>query len=167
MKRAAVVIWREALRDSDATWRAKLVGYVLATYLPSRGVTFAYPALDSLASGGGVSVRTAWNGVRDLEAAGFAEVSRSKGRSSHRYYATLPVSVSERLRAEWEAATRHDSPATRHDSPATRHDVPTNRATAKHDARPARGGRAVCHECETGGGEHVDGCSRATRNGTP
>ena len=84
MRRSAVIVWREALRDGDVSSRGKVVGLVLATYFNRDCVGFAYPSLATLAQGASVSERTAGKAIDDLHAAGFVDVSRSIGRSSHR-----------------------------------------------------------------------------------
>lgn len=90
-ERALLARWRDALRDSDLDMTAKTCGYVIATYWNGRGLS-AFPAKTTIAAGAGLrSVRSADNAVLRLERAGFLDVSRSKGRSSNRYTATLPT----------------------------------------------------------------------------
>jgi hypothetical protein len=158
-----VIVWREALRDSRVSAYAKLVGLVLSTYLPARGVGFAYPRLGLLAVGASCSGRQVSRKIAELEAAGFLEIDRSVGGSTHRYYSTVPDSASPHLRAEWLAATRTLSPPTRTLSPPTPTDSPPNRAIAEQDARHPQRGRGVCPECETGSGLHSADCIRAEK----
>ena len=82
-------VWRDALRDSDLGRAAKAVGFVLSTYLNAQGR--AFPSLETLADGASVSRRTAWAAIARLEQDGFLSVTRSRGRTSHRYLATLPT----------------------------------------------------------------------------
>jgi DNA-binding MarR family transcriptional regulator len=89
-ERALLAKWRDALRDSQLDKTAKTVGYVIATYWNSRGLS-AFPAKKTIAAGASVSKRTADAAVDRLELAGFLEVSRSRGRLSNRYAATLPT----------------------------------------------------------------------------
>jgi hypothetical protein len=90
-ERALLAKWRDALRDSELDMTAKACGYVIATYWNGRGLS-AFPAKTTIAAGAGLrSVRAADEAVLRLERAGFIDVSRSKGRSSNRYAATLPT----------------------------------------------------------------------------
>jgi hypothetical protein len=90
-ERARLAEWRDALRDSKLDATAKLVGFVISTYWDRNGAG-AFPSKGKIAAGASVlSTRTADAAVDRLEATGFLEVSRSRGRSSNRYLATLPT----------------------------------------------------------------------------
>lgn len=90
-ERALLAKWRDALRDSDLDTTAKAVGFVIATYWNGRGLS-AFPAKTTIAAGASLlSTRTADAAVLRLEHAGFLTVSRSRGRSSNRYIATIPT----------------------------------------------------------------------------
>jgi hypothetical protein len=91
---SAVPRWRDALRDSDLDRTAKLVGFVLSTYMDGRGV--AYPAKTTLAEGaslgregqkGNTAVDTA---IDRLEASGLLVVDRKRGRRGFLYTAVIP-----------------------------------------------------------------------------
>jgi hypothetical protein len=90
-ERALLAKWRDALRDSDLDTTAKTVGYTIATYWNGRGLS-AFPSKTTIAAGAGLhSVRAADRAVLRLERAGFLDVSRSRGRRSNTYTATLPT----------------------------------------------------------------------------
>lgn len=95
--------WRDALRDSPLDKSAKLVGLVLSTFLNGKGR--AFPSLETLADGASVSRRTVWAAIARLELHGFLSVTRSRGRQSHRYLATLPVTTVQPLHGS-EAGNR-------------------------------------------------------------
>lgn len=77
------------MRDSDLDVTAKCLAHTLSTYVSARSLS-AYPSVGLLASGASVSRRTAGLAIARLEEAGFIDVSRSLGRSSHTYTLTLP-----------------------------------------------------------------------------
>jgi hypothetical protein len=89
-----VVHWRNTLRDSDLDRTAKLVGFVLSTYMDGRGV--AWPAKVKLAEGAslgreGQKGNTAVdNAIDRLEAAGLLVVNRKRGRRGFLYGAVIP-----------------------------------------------------------------------------
>lgn len=89
-ERAILAEWRNALRDSRLDTTAKAVGFVIATYWSSSGRN-AFPNKETIAKGATVSKRTADTAIDRLEAAGFLDVSRSRGGSSNRYLATIPT----------------------------------------------------------------------------
>ena len=72
--------WRNVLRDSEIDRTAKLVGFVISTYMDSHGV--AYPSKATIAAGAGLGAgrRAVDAAVDRLEAAGLLEIERSKGR---------------------------------------------------------------------------------------
>jgi helix-turn-helix protein len=80
--------WRDALRDSELSTRAKVVGFVLSTYMNTLGE--AFPSKTTLADGTSQSVRTVDAAIAELEAARFLRITKSKGRVSWRYAATIP-----------------------------------------------------------------------------
>jgi hypothetical protein len=83
--------WRNAIRDSEMLDRtAKLVCFVISTYMNGKGV--AYPGKETIARGAGLGKgRRSVDGAIDrAEAAGYLEVTRSKGRRPFRYSATAP-----------------------------------------------------------------------------
>ena len=75
-----VAVWRDAIRDDpDLSTTATSVGWCLATYLNSR-TGFGWPSVVLLAAGSKWSARTAGRAVNELEAKGYLEIDRSKGR---------------------------------------------------------------------------------------
>ena len=91
-----VMVWRNALRDSEVDQTAKLLGFVLSTYLTSEGLAGhngrPAPSRETLARGVGVSIRTVDRRLDDLEAAGFLDIERAVGgqRKTNTYTATIP-----------------------------------------------------------------------------
>jgi hypothetical protein len=86
--------WRNALRDSELDRTAKLVGFVLSTYMDGRGA--AWPAKTTLAEvaslgregqKGNTAVDTA---IDRLEGAGLLVVDRRRGRRGFLYTAVIP-----------------------------------------------------------------------------
>jgi hypothetical protein len=89
--RAQLAAWRDALRDSDLDPTAKLVGFVISTWWDRNG-NGAFPSKPTITAAAGLrSPRAVDQAVHRLEQAGFLDVSRSRGRSSNRYSATLPT----------------------------------------------------------------------------
>jgi hypothetical protein len=99
-----VGVWRDAVRDSELDATAKLVAFVLSTYMNGRGC--ARPSKETLAAGASLSSgrRAVDHAVDRLEGAGFLEVERSRGRTANRYQATLSPTAHELRRSEWETA---------------------------------------------------------------
>ena len=102
--RSVVASWRDAVRDSELDRTAKLVAFVLSTYMDGDGR--AYPSMATLAEGAslGLNRATTRAAVARLESARFLDLFRSRGRGSHHYAATFPTehlgrSVTERFRA--------------------------------------------------------------------
>jgi hypothetical protein len=98
-RKALLAVWRDAIRDSELDAPTKAVAFTLSTYMNGRG--FAYPSKAALAAGASVSKRTVDATVDRLEAAGFIELDRSRGRRSNHYQASLPPTVQELRRSEW------------------------------------------------------------------
>jgi hypothetical protein len=84
------IVWRNAIRDSELDRTAKLVCFVISTYMNGAGE--AFPAKDTIAKGAGLGSgrRSVDQAVDRIEAAGFLEVTRFRGRRSFNYRATLP-----------------------------------------------------------------------------
>jgi hypothetical protein len=85
--------WRIAVRDSrhphiDVT--AAAVAFALDSYANRQG--YCWPSRNTIAAGAKCDVRTVDRAVRRLEAAGFVEVSRSRGRTSNSYRLLIPNS---------------------------------------------------------------------------
>src|SRR5436305_519399 len=93
--------WRDALRDSDLDRTAKLVGFVLSTYMSGKGK--AWPAKITIARGAGLGRpeqkgNTAVdNAVDRLEAAGFLDVERRRGRGGFSYQAAIPRALRDSI----------------------------------------------------------------------
>jgi hypothetical protein len=95
MSRSRVVVWRDAVRDSmELKSTAKLVAFVISTYMNGSGV--AWPGKSAIAAGGGLGSgkRSVDGAIDQLEAAGYLIVIRSKGgrHTPFRYIASLPTS---------------------------------------------------------------------------
>lgn len=98
-----VARWRNLVRDSDLDSTAKVVGFVLSTYMSHAGV--AWPGKQLLAEGAGLAVAEWFNEKRNrverstravdgalkrLQAAGLLEVDPPKpGRNSNTYRAIV------------------------------------------------------------------------------
>lgn len=90
-ERALLAKWRDAVRDSDLDATARIVGMTISTYWRANG-NGAYPSKSTIAKGAGLrSVRAVDYAILRLEAAGFLEVTRSKGHRANSYAATLPT----------------------------------------------------------------------------
>jgi hypothetical protein len=121
-RKSLVAVWRDALRDSVLDATAKLVGFVLSTYMDARG--FAFPSKATLARGSslGEGRRAVDQAVDRLEADGFLEIERSVGRHAFRYQATLPPTAHEVRRSEWATSQKEASNVAR-GAPSTSHQV--------------------------------------------
>jgi hypothetical protein len=109
-----VAHWRNALRDSDLDRTAKLVGFVLSTYMDGRMA--AWPAKTTLAHGaslgregqkGNTAVDTA---IDRLEARGLLVVDRKRGRRGFHYTGVIPRWYEGFERMESLAATGDNGP---------------------------------------------------------
>ena len=113
--RARIPQWRDALRDSELDRTAKLVGFVLSTYMDARGA--AWPAKTTLARGASLGREPAPGGERRkgntavdtaidrLEAAGLLDVDRKRGRRGFHYTALIPRGYVGLTHEESHAAT--------------------------------------------------------------
>lgn len=123
-KRSLPATWRNTLRDSrkiDKT--AKLVGFVLSTYLNGQGE--AFPSQDTIAAGASLTDRAVYSATRRLEAAGFLIVSWSRGRRSHTYIATVPATANP-VRGSTANGVPGSSDSTANGVPPTANGVPPN-----------------------------------------
>src|SRR5689334_5315561 len=112
-RKTQLMRWRDAIRDSDASWKAKLVGYTLATYANGRGQ--AWPSQETLAAKSGISRRAAQYALTELEATGFVTYAkRSTGRGSHIYQIVIPAGFEE----DAPEPTVHVATATAHGTTA-------------------------------------------------
>jgi hypothetical protein len=82
-----VAVWRNTIRDSGLDKTAKLVAFVLSTYMDAHGR--AFPSKATLASGAslGEGRRAVDKAIVRLEEAGLLHVTRSKGRRPFQYRA--------------------------------------------------------------------------------
>jgi hypothetical protein len=102
-RKPLVAVWRDAVRDAQELDRtAKLVAFILSTYMNGHGS--AWPSQDTIAAGASLTDRAVHTATVRLERAGFLEVERSRGRSSHQYVATLPLTANAVRRSEWATA---------------------------------------------------------------
>jgi hypothetical protein len=77
--------WRVAISNSGLDGTAKLVAFVLDTWMNSSG--FAWPAVETIANRCDLHERTVQRAIRRLEQAGLLLVVYSPGRTSNRYQA--------------------------------------------------------------------------------
>ncbi len=91
MSRSVVNAWRDAIRDSELDRTAKLVAFVVSTYMGTTGQ--AWPSKATIAQGAGLGAgkRAVDAAVDRLEAAGYLRVGRSKGRRPFRYFVAVPT----------------------------------------------------------------------------
>jgi Helix-turn-helix domain len=92
VKLSRTAVWRDAIRDAELDRTAKLVAFVIGTYMNAAGK--AYPSKRLIAEGCalGSGKRAVDQAVDRLEAAGYLRVRRSRGRVSFTYYANVPTS---------------------------------------------------------------------------
>jgi hypothetical protein len=100
--RSLVVIWRDAVRDSRLKSTTKLVAFVHSTFMDAYGM-HSYGA-DALARGASLVERSIHTANEELRGEGWLFWERHPGgrRVSNRYVVTLPETVNELHRAEWE-----------------------------------------------------------------
>lgn len=86
-----IIIFRNAIRDSEQlSSRAKLVAFVLSTYMDAEELT-CYPAVATIARGAGYSKRRpAQRGLDELEEAGVLDREVGGGRNTSHYQGVLP-----------------------------------------------------------------------------
>ena len=84
-RRPLVAEWRNTVRESGLDRTAKLVAFVLSTYMSGEGV--AWPSKDTIAAGASLVPRAVDAAIDRLEAFGLLDVERSKGRKANRYRA--------------------------------------------------------------------------------
>src|SRR5262245_44913042 len=101
-KKSLLAVWRDAVRDSGLDRTAKLVAFVLSTYMNRHGD--AYPSQATLAAGASLTDTAVRAPIQRIEAAGFLKVERSKGRTAHGYTAILPPTANALRRSEWATA---------------------------------------------------------------
>jgi hypothetical protein len=88
-RRGYVIAWRETIRDSELSPTAKLVGFVLSTYMNAKGE--AHPSKATLARGASVSVPTIKRTLRELDRGKYLTIATSGGRFSNWYRAAFPT----------------------------------------------------------------------------
>lgn len=81
-------VWREQLCESNLDSTAKLVGFVIATWMRADG-TGAYPSRRRISERASLGQRAVDRAIYRLEDSLLIAVSRSKGRSSNTYQALL------------------------------------------------------------------------------
>jgi hypothetical protein len=97
------IVWRDAVRDSDLDSTAKLVAFVLSTYMNASGL--ARPGRLRIAAGCSLDVRAIDRARKRLRDAGFLEYEDGhKGGAGYTlsYVARLPETVAEGHRSDWE-----------------------------------------------------------------
>jgi hypothetical protein len=163
MSKSKPIVWRDAIRDDRELGRtARLVAHTLSTYMNAGG--HAWPSVALLAIGSRMSQRGVQKALRELEAAGYLDVSFSAGRSSNSYTAILPSTVNPVRGAEWATLNRTTPNPEQNDTqPRTRFTRKRlKRGTAASKTRAAdRGASLTCEECHADGGHHTANCSQA------
>lgn len=142
-RKPLVAVWRDAVRDSVLDRTAKAVAWCLATFMNAHGL--CWPSQDTLAAGASLSDRAVHTATQRLERAGFLEVERSLGRTSHRYQAVLPSTANAVRRSEWATANRATSNPERRSSNGERgshEDVEDVESGALHAAGALEGAAA-------------------------
>jgi DNA-binding transcriptional regulator YhcF (GntR family) len=71
--KSLLAVWRDAVRDSDMSWRAKIVAHTITTYMNVEGA--AFPSRATIARGASISLRTVDAGLQELEKRGFLSVA--------------------------------------------------------------------------------------------
>jgi hypothetical protein len=159
MSKSLPAIWRDAIRDSALDRTAKLVAFVLATFMNRQG--HCYPSQDTIAAGGSLTDRAVHLATSRLERSGFLTVERSKGRSSHSYLAALPATANPLRRSEWSTANGTHSNSERH-APNSERRSPESAESAKAlraSGAPLDAAPLACPECDVEGGHHAADCS--------
>jgi hypothetical protein len=100
------LVWQTTLCESELSSTARLVGFVLSTYLSAKNGPLCWPSRLTLAKGAGLGLRTVDKAIVELESGGFVEIERSRGRSSHTYCVTLSPTAQELRRWEWATAQK-------------------------------------------------------------
>jgi DNA-binding transcriptional MocR family regulator len=85
------IVWREAIADSELDATAKLVAHTISTYMNGAGDSF--PGKDSIAKRASLGKRAVDRAIDRLEAKGYLQVQRSKGRRPNHYWAAVPNRV--------------------------------------------------------------------------
>jgi hypothetical protein len=162
-RKARTGIWRDAVRDSDLDSVAKCVAHTLATWLNGYGT--AYPSRETIARGASLSVRSVERALVRLEDAGFLEIERSRGRSSHRYTIVMASTASEIRRSEWLTANEsrrsdhaNGEPQSSNSEPQSPNGVrrsPKSAESAESSAAPLRGAPRVEDNCPLCGNRFV------------
>src|SRR5690349_10664891 len=93
-------VWRDIVRDSTLSWRAKLTAYVLSTYMDSNGR--AYPSIATLAAGASIGKKSIDKALPELEAAGFLKIDHGRNRRGNIYLAQLPETAHHARSSEWK-----------------------------------------------------------------
>jgi hypothetical protein len=160
------MVWRNAIRDSDLDRTAKLVAYTISTYMNGAGEAFPGKGTIAVGAGLGKGRRAVDHAIDRIEAAGFLEVERSKGRRSFHYRATRPnvagaapfnVADDATLEGALNVAS-HDAQLRTDERPtsqrvqpnvaraATEVEVKASESTTKADERPETA--RPCDECK-------------------
>jgi hypothetical protein len=122
-------VWRDAIRDAELDRTAKLVAFVLSTYMNGSGETFVGKETVQRKCGF-ASIRTVDEAINRLEQPGFIEIVRSKGgqRPNH-YLATTPQAPAG-LTPHGDAGFNSKNPAISDQQPRSQS------ATTPHGAAP-------------------------------
>jgi hypothetical protein len=153
---ASPLVWRKALAASELDTTAKAVGFVLGNHFNKDSC--AWPAKQTLARGASVSKRAADGAVLRLEEAGFITVRRSSGRSSNRYYATLPtVQVAAPSTVQVNASLNGANRAAHDSQPCSREHSTVQVAAPEVVIREKRSGDETgCFVCEHAYKKHYE-----------
>lgn len=111
-----LIEWRNALRDSDISANAKLVGFILSTHMDAMGGS-CFPAVKTIAHEASRCDRAVRNALRELEDAQLLLTEQGGGRRSSRYHALVP-SYAECVAASSATHEMQVCPATDSTTPA-------------------------------------------------
>jgi hypothetical protein len=109
------------VRDSDLPSTAKLVAFVLSTYMDRNG--HAWPSKETIAAGASLSRRAVDPAIDRLEGTGLIQVERSRSRRGNRYRA--------RGAQFKDGRTAHLTTGTAHLTTGTAHQVRTKASKAE------------------------------------
>lgn len=185
--RSLLAVWRSAICESELGASAKLVAFVLSTFMKATGSTASDtvngPSRQTIAAAASLSDRAIDAAIDALEDASWIEVLPRKvpmkvkrhtrggvvvgeamvmrrpggKQASNTYVATLPPTANEFRCSEWERAKLAH---VKSEAAALKSEA------ASHESLLKRPKASQCDECGLGGGHHADDCSRVAQ-GTP
>lgn len=149
MTRTTLALWRDAVRDSRASRTAKLVAFVLSTYMNAVG--HAWPGKETLATGCSLSDRAVDRGVNELEGLGLLRVARTRGGNNRPNHYSAAGYGSDSRTGKQSALSRE-----RHAAKGESGSQEGLESVERGAPTPA--GAGLCALCGVGGGNHVADC---------